>query len=98
MFSGGMAGRGDLGQLFRTQEPRTMEQVDLLLQRQEVLRKLVGEERSAEIRKAPELFADADEFRIYHAKSRFRATFTTIGAAMVASSVGAQMLGFKSGT
>ena len=47
MFFGGIEGRGDLGQLFRTQEPRTMEQVDLLLQRQEQLSKLVGEERSA---------------------------------------------------
>ena len=55
---------------------------------------MVGEARSAEIRAAPELFADADAFRIYHAKARFRATFTTIGATIVASSVGAQFLGF----
>ena len=59
---------------------------------------MVGEERAALIRDCPENFADADAFRIYHAKSRFRATFTTLGATMVASSVGAQMLGFRSGT
>ena len=58
----------------------------------------MGEARSAEIRAEPELFADADSFRIYHAKSRFRATFTTIGATMVGSSVAAQMLGFRSGS
>ena len=94
MFGSAIESRGDIGYLFRGQEDRTIEQVDQLLQRQELLRKQVGEERSAQIRAAPELFADADAFRIYHAKSRFRATFTTIGATMVASSVGAQMLGF----
>ena len=51
-----------------------------------------------EIEHAPELFADADEFRIYHAKARFRATVTTIGVTMGASSVAAQMLGYQSGT
>lgn len=51
--------------------------------------KSVGEEKALEIRNAPELFADAEKFRIFHAKARFRATFTSIGALMVASSVAA---------
>ena len=93
-----IAGKGDLGYWFRMQDPRSMDQVDDLLARKEQLAKSVGEEKALEIRNCPELFADAEKFRIFHAKARFRATFTSIGAFMVGSSVAAPMLGLENGS
>ena len=69
-----------------------------MLARKEQLAKSVGEEKALEIRNCPELFADAEKFRIFHAKARFRATFTSIGALMVASSVAAPMVGLENGS
>ena len=83
--------------MWRTQEPRTLEDIDLLIQRQEQLRRLVGEDKAKEIAAKPENFADADAFRIFHAKARFRATVTTVVAAVAVSSVAAPKLGYSSG-
>lgn len=88
------ATRGDLGYSWRGQEPRTIEDIDFLLQRQEQLRQLLGPEMAATVAASPELYADADAFRIYHAKARFRATLTTLAAYIGVSSVAAPMLGF----
>ena len=92
------AGKGDLGYWFRMQDPRSMDQIDDLLARQEILRNAVGEEKALEIRNCPENFADADAFRIYHAKARFRSTVTSVGALMVGSTIAAPMLGLASGS
>lgn len=70
-----------------------MDQIDDLLARQQQLAKSVGDEKALEIRNCPELFADAEKFRIFHAKARFRSTVTAAGALMVASSVAAPMVG-----
>ena len=43
------------------------------------------------------MYADAEEFRVFHAKARFRATFTTLGAYIVGSTIAAPMLGYTSG-
>ena len=75
-----------------------MEQVDTLLANQQYLAHSIGEERAQEIRDDPENFSDADAFRIYHAKARFRATITTLGAVVVGSTVAAPMLGFTNGS
>ena len=50
-----------------------------------------------EIEACPENFTDADAFRIYHAKARFRSFFTTVGATVVGSSVAAPFLGLSYG-
>ncbi len=92
------ATRGDLGYSWRGQEPRSIEDIDFLLQRQEQLRKLLGPEMAATVAASPEDFADADAFRIYHAKARFRATLTTVAAYIGVSSIAAPMLGFSSGS
>lgn len=51
----------------------------------------------SEIEKRPENFADAEQFRNFHAKARFRATVATLGAAFVGSMVVAPMVGYRSG-
>ena len=79
------------------QEPRTLDDIDLLLQRQEQLRAQLGEEFAAEVRACPENFADAEAFRNYHAKARFRATLTTVGALVGGSVVAARATGLPSG-
>ena len=38
----------------------------------------MGEEKCSEIEADVNLFADADQFRIYHAKGRFRGTLCTL--------------------
>ena len=91
------AGRGDLGYSWRQQEPRSLEDIDFLLQRQEQLRQALPQHVSEDIAKYPENYADAESFRIFHAKSRFRATFTTIGATVAAVCVLCPMLGMPNG-
>ena len=92
-----IAGRGDNGYWFRMQEPRSIEDIDVLLQNQERLRNAIGEERAAEICAAPHLFADAQMFRDIHAKARFRATFTTAAATLVGANLYARSMGLTSG-
>lgn len=91
------AGRGDSGWAWRMQEPRSMEDIDVLLQNQERLRKAVGEEKAAEICAAPHLFADAQAFRNIHAKARFRATLTTAVATLVGANLAAKSMGLPTG-
>ena len=92
-----IVGKGDLGYIFRMQGPRSLEEIDILLANQQLLRQKVGDERAKEIDAAPHLIADADAFRIYHARARFHATWTTALAAVECSSFAAPMLGFSHG-
>ena len=90
-------GSGDLGYWFRTQEVRTIEDVDTLHAHCHKLKMDLGPEHSKEIEDCPELFADADKYRILHAKARMR-TAILLGATFVAgTSYGAQLQGMKSG-
>ena len=92
-----IAGYGDLGYAFRTQEPRSLDQIDQLLQRQEQLRFAIGLERAHHIEHNTDLFADAEKFRLYNAKARFRATASTVGALIGVSTLAAPKLGFENG-
>ena len=65
-----MATRYDMGLPFRRQEPRSLDDIDMLLQRQAQLRLNLGLERADYVEKHPELFADGEKFRIFHAEAR----------------------------
>ena len=61
-----------------------MDQLDQLIQYQLRYANALGEDKVKEIEADVNLFADADQFRIYHAKGRFRGTisaFLITGAA-----------------
>ena len=90
-------GRGDRGAWFRMQEVRSIEEYDTLLQRKEQLKADLGAEKSAEIEDNPDIFVDAEKFRKFHAKARFRSVVTTAGAVMAGSTIAAQQLGFANG-
>ena len=83
------AGRGDLGYSWRMQDPRSLDDIDLLIQRKEQLREALGAEIAGEVLACPENFADADAFRIYHAKARFRATMSTALVVVAGTSLAA---------
>ncbi len=53
---------------------------------------------AAEIASHPEDFADAEAFRNFHAKARFRATLTTFVGIVLVGAYGAPKLGYASGT
>ena len=61
------------------------------------MRQELGEELAADVRADPENFADAEAFRNFHAKARFRATFTTLGVFVVGATAAAPSMGFESG-
>ena len=63
---------GDGGYLWRMQGKRSMDQLDRLIQLKLSYAKALGEEKVAEIEEDVDLFGDADQFRLYHAKGRFR--------------------------
>ena len=69
-----------MGEVFRRQEPRSMDDIDKLIQRQQQLRLAIGLERAAYIEQNPELFSDGEKFRIFHAEARWNAFFFTIAA------------------
>ena len=69
-------GSGDLGYLFRTQTSRSMNDLDKLIQLKLCYANKLGEQKVKEIEKDVVLFSDADQFRIYHAKGRFRGFFS----------------------
>ena len=69
-FMSGMTTRYDNGIWWRRQEPRTLEDIDQLAQRQAQMRLHIGLERAHHIETHPELFADGEKFRIAHAKAR----------------------------
>lgn len=91
------AGRGDYGYSFRMQEPRSLDDIDFLIQRQEQLRQALGPEIAEKVASSPESYADAEAFRNYHAKARFRATFTTIGVTLGGAVIAAPMMGHANG-
>lgn len=57
----------------------------------------MGSELAADVRAHPEDFADAEAFRNFHAKARFRATICTVATVMGATSFLAPGMGFASG-
>ena len=69
-FSQGIATRYDGGISWRRQEPRTLEDIDQLVQRMQQLRLTIGLERATHIESQPELFSDGEKFRIFHAEAR----------------------------
>ena len=75
----GIATRYDNGAPFRRQEPRTLDDIDTLIQRHQNLRLSIGLERADYIEKNPELFADGEKFRIWHSKARNQSIILTIG-------------------
>lgn len=74
-----------------------MDEVDDLLAKKVALRAAIGDDVAKAIEQSPDEYSDADAFRIYHAKARFRATLETIGAVVVVPSLLAPRLGFASG-
>ena len=92
------AGRGDAGNMFRMQEPRSLDDIDRLLQRKQQLRDSLGDEHAKPVEDSPELFADADEFRKIHAKGRFRGTILTGLEVFVALPFVAQQLNLGHGS
>ena len=90
------AGRGDQGISFRQQNSRNLHEVDQLLAHKANLRLSIGDSKANEIEAFPDSFADADGFRIYHAKARFRATWTTLAVAIGGSTIAAKQLGLAS--
>ena len=92
------AGSGDLGNLFRTQEPSSMHDIDRLCQRQQQLRISLGDKASSAVEANPEVFSDADEFRKIHAKGRFRGTIVTGVEVVVALPFIATKIGLNHGS
>ncbi len=66
--------------MFRRQDKRTLDQLDLLYQRLAFLRSKVGDEKADEIEQSPDLFYNSERFRIWYGKARFRAAFMTLVA------------------
>ena len=76
-FQQGLSTRYDNGVAFRRQEPRSLEDIDELIQRMQQMRLHIGLERAAHIEQQPELFADGEKFRIWHAKARMNCIIFT---------------------
>ena len=76
-YKQGLTTRFDNGVGFRRQEPRTLDDIDQLIQRMQQLRLHIGLERAAFIETQPEMFADGEKFRIWHAKARMNAIIFT---------------------
>ena len=76
-------GGGDLGYWWRVQSVRSLDDLDKLVQYKYYFAKKLGPEKCKEIEDDVLLFADADQFRIYHAKGRWRATWCAIATTMV---------------
>ena len=85
---------GDLTYLFRKQEKRSLGKVDLLIQRQQYIRKHLGDSIANSIEKDPDLFYNHERFRIWHAQARFRAILTTL---VVAPTIFTAANGFRDG-
>ena len=66
--------------MFRRQEPRTLGDIDQLLQRQSQQRLNLGLERASHIENNVELFADGEKFRIFHAEARWNSFFFTVAS------------------
>ena len=88
---------GDLGFWWRTQTERSMSDLDTLCRYKLYFAKQLGPEKCAEIEEDVILFSDADQFRIYHAKGRFRGTacaIATTGAVATVLNGGSNGIGF----
>ena len=73
MFAGTTnVNRGDNGRMFRTQSSRSMDQLDQLFQYKLTYANQLGPEKVKEIENDTKPFEDAERFRMYHAKGRFR--------------------------
>lgn len=59
--------------MYRFQTPRTLEDLDDLLARRDILRRQLGAEKSAAIENAPDKFVNHEEFRLSQAKAFRRA-------------------------
>ena len=70
---------GDLGYWWRAQTSRSMDHLDKLIQMKLYYASKLPEEKVKQIEADTELYADADQFRIYHAKGRFRGTICALG-------------------
>ena len=83
MFSTNIIG-GDLGYWWRVQEPRSLADLDKLHQYKLFYGNQLDAAKRKEIEDHIEWYADADQFRIFHAKGRFRgiisASVITTGA------------------
>ena len=89
--------KGDNGYWWRMQNPRSLDDIDELLQNQERLRHSIGLERAKEIADTPQLLNDWEQFRVFHAKARFRSVVTTGAATIGGSILAAEKLGYPSG-
>ena len=74
---------GDLGFAWRLQGRRSMDQLDNLHQYKLNLASKIGDELALKIENNLDNYNDADQFRIFHAKGRFRgiisaAIFTSV--------------------
>ena len=78
-------GGGDLGMWWRVQTVRSLDDLDRLVQYKQYFAKQLGSEKVAEIEADTNLFADADQFRIYHAKGRWRGTLCALGTTAAAT-------------
>ena len=76
---------GDLGFWWRCQTPRSMDQLDELIQYKLSIAKQLDAEKVQEIEADVNLFADADQFRIYHAVGRFRGTICAVATTALAT-------------
>ena len=76
----GLATRYDGGAMFRRQEPRSLDDIDKLVQRQQQLRLNLGLERAGEIEKSVDSFADGEKFRMWHATARWNAIWFTFAS------------------
>ena len=70
--------KGDNGYPWRLQTGRTMDQLDQLIQHQLRYRNKVGEDKAKVIENDIDSFADAEQFRYYHAVGRFRSIFSAM--------------------
>ena len=78
---------GDLGHWWRSQAERSLEDLDRLAQYKLHFGNKLGADKVAEIESDVNLFADADQFRIYHAKGRWRGTWSAMFSTMAITTV-----------
>ena len=73
---GPVVNSGDLGFWWRMQEPRTLHDMDQLHQYKLHYASKLSATKVKDIEDNIKLYSDADQFRIYHAKGRFRGFFS----------------------
>ena len=73
-----------MGFSWRMQPKRSMEQLDELVQYKLSIASKLDETTVKAIEAEVDLYADADQFRIFHAVGRFRGTICALGTTAVA--------------